>query len=229
MKRDWINVAQANKRSKVLYHPQVEVIESTDGVLIASFRGVEFCRLAYSPNHLLRAIYEHLKRDMLNEQVEALMESRPDTPDMRIKAEEESLDLFNHHAAGVSIYLSENLQFVLGSILETYMNIGGLYAKQDRDRQLERKFTPVTGDQIKEIFNDLALRALKEQAGVTGGRHAHVTDEQIKSALHVLGRRASQQKVANYIGADYNAISNWRRRKDFKTWAEAKEALMLIV
>lgn len=223
---------RTQKQPKVEHCRTVEVTQLND-LLIASIDGVEFCRLAYSHNRLLIALNKRLEAASHAAQTTLLMEGYLDTPSERKSAEYNATQLIQHHAAGVTAYISHNIQYILGSMLESYLNIGGLYAVQDRELQSGLDPQPITAEKIQRIFTDLAIYNVQRQAKATGGRRPDQAKERarrdMKRAVTTLRkerRKITYEEAEDILGYGGGTLKGIVRRHNLSSyWKELKKGV----
>jgi len=221
------------KRPKIEHHPVVRITKLAEPgqVLVASIKGLEFCRLIYGHNNLLTALNEYLKTSLHTEQIAVWMEGCPDTPSNRSSAADQATQLLQHHAAGVTTYISNNLHFMLGSMLEAYLNIGGLYAKQDKELQQGLDPEPITAEKIQRIFADLTMQYIQRQAKALGGRRPDIAKENAKrdlkraiTELREAGRKTTYEEAEGVLGLGSGTLKGIIKRHELSSyWRELKK------
>ncbi len=221
-------------QDKVKHHPVVQVSkdQGSGDLYIASINGIEFCRLAYGHNQLLVALNAYLKTTLHKEQTVVLMGEGRYTALERERAAEIAKEFLEHHAAGVTAYISNNIGFMFWSMLEAYLNVGGLWAKQDREMQFGLDPAPITAGQIQRIFADLALQYVQRQANATGGRRPDLAKEKAKQdlerAAEVLlqeGRKVTYEEAEDVLGLGTGTLKGIVRRHQLGAyWKELKRS-----
>ncbi|MFL6333812.1 MAG: hypothetical protein ACJ754_10920 [Pyrinomonadaceae bacterium] len=223
---------RSNKQNKVEHNPVVSINKAAGpgDFYTASIAGIEFCRMEYGHNRLLIALNHHLRVTSFDEQVAALKEGNPDLSPESIAAL--AKEFLEHHAAGITMYISHNLHFMFSSMMETYLNIGGLWAKQDREQQLGLDPQPITAQQIQMIFADLALQYVQRQAGAMGGRRPDIAKEKAKRdleraaiELHREGRKLTYEEAEDVLGLGGGTLKGIVRRHGLgQYWKELKRS-----
>ncbi len=228
---------RSGKRLNIEHRPVVQIknLEVPGEPLSALIEGIEFCRLYYDHNRLLVAVNQYLKTktNIQAEETAVLMEGRANTPSNRSSAADQATELLQHHAAGVTMYISHNLHFMFGSMLEAYLNVGGLHAKQDKELQLGLDPEPITAEKIQRIFADLAMQYVQRQANATGGRRPDIAKEKAKRDLEraVTELRQERRKITieeaeDVLGLGTGTLKGIIRRHHLNSyWRELKKGV----
>jgi hypothetical protein len=207
--------------------PQLVVEQSNNQTFYASMYGVPFCEFQFDRDSLRDGLMQGLKQTTFEEQLKLVLRAHPDTPEGKQAAVDETFKMLQLHAEVCAQFMQENLRFIFSSTLETYLQIGELHANNERAEVCGTEPKHISAEQISKIFEDSAMRAVKQHARAGGGRPQKVTDAEIRNALDAFGGDASIKQVADYLGKTYDDVSNWRRRKR-KTWKEAKEDACIV-
>ena len=108
----------SKKQNKVEHSPIVSIKKAAGpgDFYTASIAGIEFCRMEYGHNRLLIALNNYLRASPLfNDEVAVLKEGHPALSSENIAAQ--AKELLEHHAAGITAYISHNLLLCLGQCL----------------------------------------------------------------------------------------------------------------
>lgn len=180
----------------------------------------------YKPNVLFRlyseGLYRVWKGIKTDEEYEAvgIEELKADLPKFLITAGRPIADFLTH------------FDKIIPQTIETVYEQAFINAKRFSAQNFAKEkgyVVPGLSASQRDAMASEVLEALTNGLETKGrGRRRKLHDGDIRRALSSLGVSASQPQVAKWLDAKTDDVVNWRRRKGFGTWKEAKTAMLEV-
>lgn len=92
-------------------------------------------------------------------------------------------------------------------------------------RSLRKQLLDLSAKTRRKETATLIRKLAQEELDRRGARHK-LTNAHVRKALRELGAKATREAVAERLDVDVDTVDRWREQSKFRTWPEAKAALL---